>query len=103
MALTTEEAAYNTAVIAAITALEALIAAKSAGNVIHFVPCDIGDSAYGNHARSNNDTAVTTSFTKRYAHEVVADGEFPIQIPTGNDGSLEPLFWFVTNQANDLS
>lgn len=103
MALTTEEAAVNTAATAYITAIEALIAAKFAGDPIHFVPSDIGDSAYGNNERSNNDTAVTTSFTTRFVHEVVGDGEFPIQIPAGPGGQLVPLVWFVTNQANDLS
>lgn len=103
MALTTEEAAVNTAATAYITAIEALIAAKSAGNPVHFVPSDIGDSAFGNNARSNNDTAVTTSFSSRYVLEVVSDGEFPIQIPAGPGGQLVPLVWFVTNQANELS
>ena len=103
MALTTEEAAVNTALTAYFTAIEALIAAKSAGDVIHFVPSDLGDSALYDHSRSNNDTAVTTSFSQRVAHEVVADGEFPIQIAGGVNGSLVPLGWFVTNAANDLS
>ena len=103
MALTTEEAAVNTAAVAYITAIEALNAAKSAGDVIHFVPSDLGDSAYKDNSRSNNDTAVTTTFSTRFAHEVIADGEFPIQIPAGQNGTLVPLVWFVTNQANDLT
>jgi len=103
MALTTEEAAVNTAAAAYITAIEALIAAKSAGDPIHFAPANVGDSAIGNNERSNNDTAVTTDFTPRFVHEVIADGEFPIQIPAGPGGQLVPLVWFVTNQANDLS
>lgn len=103
MALTTEEAAVNTAVASLITAIEALYAAKSAGETIHWVPANVGDSAIGNNARSNNDTAVTTDFTTRFVEEVAADGEFTIQIPAGPDGQLVPLAWFVTNAANDLS
>lgn len=103
MALTTEEAAVNTAAVAYITAVEALIAAESAGYVVHFVPADVGDSAFGDHSHSNNDTAVTTSYSTRFAYVMRGDGEFPIQIPAGNDGSLVPLVWFVTNQAGNLT
>lgn len=103
MALTTEEAAYNTAVLAAVTALEDLIAAKSTGDVIQFTPVDIGDSAFGDNSHTNNDTAVDASLSQRIPYEVRGDGEFPIQVPAGRDGELIPLFMYVTNQAGDLS
>lgn len=103
MALTTEEAAVNTAATAYITAVEALIAAKSAQDIITFVPADIGDSADNDHSHSDNDTAVTTTFSTRVPYYVRANGEFPIQIVGGRDGSLVPLVWFVTNSADDLS
>ncbi len=106
MALTTEEAAVNTAAIAYITKIEALYAAAvviGVGTTIQFVPVDVGDSALEDHEYSNNDTTVTTSFNTRVTHEVIAGGEFVIQIPGGNDGSLVPLVWMVTNQAEDLS
>lgn len=103
MALTTEEDAVNVAAVAYITAVEALIAAKTTGDVIHFVPSDLGDSAFGDHSHSNNDTTVTTSYSIRYAYVRRGDGEFPIQIPAGTNGALVPLVWFVTNQAGDLT
>ena len=102
MALTATEAAVNAAAIAYITAVEAMFAAKSAGDTVHWTPANVGDSAINNNARSNNDTAVTTDFTTRFVEEVVADGEFTIQIPAGNDGSLVPVVWMVTNHNNDL-
>lgn len=106
MALTTEEAAVNTAATAYITALEALWAAKvvspGPGAEVTFVPADVGDSAENDHSHSNNDTAVTTSFSLRVPVRVRGNGEFPIQI-VGQDGRLTPLVWFVTNSANDLS
>lgn len=103
MALTTEEAAVNTAATAYITAIEALIAAKSSMDVVHFVPADLGDSSENDHSHSDNDTAVTTTFSTRVPYIVRANGEFPIQVPYGPDGHLVPLVWFVTNSADDLS
>mgnify|MGYP001096077865 CR=1 FL=1 len=106
MALTTEEAAVNTAAIAYITAVEALWAAKVSspgpGAEVTFVPADIGDSAENDHSHSNNDTAVTTSYSVRVPVRVRGNGEFPIQI-TGHDGKLTPLVWLVTNSADELS
>lgn len=103
MALSTEEAAVNTAAVAYIAAIEALYTALSYGDTVQFVPANIGNADAYNHERSGDDTAVTTDFSIRHTDTAFGDSEFPIQIPAGTNGSLVPLIWFVTNQANDLT
>lgn len=103
MALSTEEAAVNAAATAYLATIEALIGAASANDIITFVPVDVSDSADNDHSHAATPGTETSTFSVRVPYYVRANGEYPIQIPAGHDGSLVPLVWFVTNSADDLS
>ena len=106
MALSTEKAAYNTALIALITAHKAVIDAGTAKDVLQMVAVDVGQDATvntGTHATAVGNlvtmgTGPRPSFGEIHSWNLVDDGEFPITLPNG-----KPLFYAYTDQAHALA
>ena len=106
MALTTAEAAYNTALIALIVLHKAANDAATTGATQQMVAVDIGsDSATDpqTHAIAAGDlvtagTGLVPSFNEVHSWDQVNNGEYPHTLPNGR-----PLFYAYTNQAHDLA
>ena len=99
MALTTEEATYNTAVLAAIAALEAMVDAKTAGNQIQMVPLKIEQVGMPHRRWANDGATLQWDFAQKavFTRELPTADRFPTQ------ANGKPLFWLCTNAAGDLT
>ena len=99
MALTTEEAAVNTAVDTLIAAWEAMVDAKTQGNQIQCVPIKIEQAGLPHKRWGNDAGAIQWDFARKqiFTRELTTADRFPISV------GIYPLFFKMTNAAGDLT
>lgn len=99
MALTTEEAAVNTAADAYIAALEAMYDAVSQGVTKMFVPIRMKQVGQPHERWANDGATLQWDFGSReiVTREITTADRFPVSI------GEHPIVWKVTNAAGDLT